>query len=82
MYCNASDDDLTAVYAYLRTIKPVTNHVPDYEPPLPRPRPMRGNGTVAASEYGTNGIPSRGVPGNRNVMVVDRSSVVTPAISR
>jgi hypothetical protein len=33
MYCNASDDDLTAVYAYLRTIKPVTNHVPDYEPP-------------------------------------------------
>jgi hypothetical protein len=30
---NASDDDLKAIYAYLRTIKPITNHVPDYEPP-------------------------------------------------
>jgi hypothetical protein len=25
---NMTDDDLKAVYAYLRTIKPVTNHVP------------------------------------------------------
>ena len=33
MYRNATDDDLKAVFAYLRTIKPVTNHVPDYEPP-------------------------------------------------
>jgi hypothetical protein len=30
---NASDDDLKAIYAYLRTIKPVTNHVPDVQPP-------------------------------------------------
>jgi hypothetical protein len=31
-YRNATDDDLRAVYAYLRTIKPIVNHVPDYEP--------------------------------------------------
>lgn len=30
---NLSDEDLKAIYAYLRTIKPITNHVPDYEPP-------------------------------------------------
>jgi mono/diheme cytochrome c family protein len=30
---NASDDDLKAIYAYLRTIKPIANHVPDYQPP-------------------------------------------------
>ncbi len=33
MYRNATDDDLKAVFAYLRTIQTVTNHVPDYEPP-------------------------------------------------
>ena len=33
MYRNATDDDLKAVFAYLRTIQPVTNHVPDYQPP-------------------------------------------------
>lgn len=32
-YRNANDEDLKAVYAYLRTIKPIANHVPDYEPP-------------------------------------------------
>ena len=32
-YRNASDEDLKAVYAYLRTIKPIVNHVPDYQPP-------------------------------------------------
>jgi mono/diheme cytochrome c family protein len=30
---NASDSDLKAIYAYLRTIKPVTNHVPDVQVP-------------------------------------------------
>jgi hypothetical protein len=30
---NATDDDLKAIYAYLRSLKPVTNHVPDYLPP-------------------------------------------------
>jgi mono/diheme cytochrome c family protein len=30
---NATDEDLKSVYAYLRTIKPVTNHVPDVQPP-------------------------------------------------
>jgi hypothetical protein len=27
---NMSDEDLKAIYAYLRTIPPVSNHVPDY----------------------------------------------------
>jgi hypothetical protein len=30
---NASDDDLKSIFAYLRTLAPVTNHVPDYQPP-------------------------------------------------
>lgn len=30
---NATDGDLKAIYAYLRTIKPIVNHVPDYQPP-------------------------------------------------
>jgi hypothetical protein len=32
-YRNATDDDLKAVFAFLRTIKPIVNHVPDYQPP-------------------------------------------------
>ena len=36
MYRNLTDDDLKAVYAYLRTIPPVTNHIPDpVAPPAP-----------------------------------------------
>ncbi len=31
---SASDDDLKAIYAYLQTIPPVVNHVPDYQPPV------------------------------------------------
>jgi len=30
---NLSEEDLKAIYAYLRTIRPITNHVPDYAPP-------------------------------------------------
>ncbi len=30
---NATDDDLKSVFAYLRSIKPVVNHVPDIDPP-------------------------------------------------
>ncbi len=30
---NLTDEDLRSIYAYLRTIAPVTNHVPDYQPP-------------------------------------------------
>ena len=30
---NFSDEDLHAVWSYLRTLKPMTNHVPDYVPP-------------------------------------------------
>ena len=33
MYRHATDDDLASVFAYLRTIKPITNHVPDPTPP-------------------------------------------------
>jgi mono/diheme cytochrome c family protein len=29
---NASDEDLKSIYAYLRTLKPVVNHVPDGQP--------------------------------------------------
>jgi hypothetical protein len=32
-YRNLTDADLKAIYAYLRTIPPVKNLVPDYEPP-------------------------------------------------
>ena len=30
---NASDEDLKSIYAFLRTLKPVVNHVPDVQPP-------------------------------------------------
>ena len=33
MYRNATDEDLKSVFAYLRTIPPVVNHVPEYQPP-------------------------------------------------
>ena len=33
MYKHATDDDLKAIFAFLRTIPPVVNHVPDYQPP-------------------------------------------------
>jgi len=29
VFRNATDEDLKSIYAYLRTIKPITNHVPD-----------------------------------------------------
>jgi mono/diheme cytochrome c family protein len=34
MYRNATDEDLKSVFAYLRTIAPVVNHVPEYQPPV------------------------------------------------
>jgi hypothetical protein len=34
MYRNATDQDLKSIYTFLRTIKPVTNHIPDYQPPV------------------------------------------------
>jgi cytochrome c len=34
MYRQATDADLKAIFAYLKSLKPVTNHVPDYEPPM------------------------------------------------
>jgi hypothetical protein len=30
---NATDEDLKSIYAYLRSIKPIVNHVPDVTPP-------------------------------------------------
>jgi hypothetical protein len=38
-----TDDDLKAVYAYLRTIPAVHNKVPDYEPPVGGPMAMEGS---------------------------------------
>ena len=35
VYRNASDEDLKSIYAYLRTIKPIKNQVPEPEPPAP-----------------------------------------------
>lgn len=32
-YSNMTDEDLKAIYAYLRSVPPISNHVPDYEPP-------------------------------------------------
>jgi hypothetical protein len=32
---NASDEDLKSIYAYLKTITPITNHVPDAQPAAP-----------------------------------------------
>ncbi|HJW14749.1 MAG TPA: diheme cytochrome c-553, partial [Thermoanaerobaculia bacterium] len=37
----ATDEDLRAIFAYLRSIPPVTNHVPDYEPPAAPPAPEK-----------------------------------------
>jgi hypothetical protein len=31
---NYSDEDLHAIWSYLRTLRPLTNHVPDYLPPV------------------------------------------------
>jgi mono/diheme cytochrome c family protein len=33
MYRNATDEDLHAIFTYLRSIKPVLNHVPEYQTP-------------------------------------------------
>jgi hypothetical protein len=33
MYRNATDEDLKSIYAYLRTIKPIVNRVPEYVDP-------------------------------------------------
>lgn len=38
VYKNMTDEDLKAVWAYLRTIPPVTNHIPD---PVPPPVPPK-----------------------------------------
>ncbi len=32
-YSHLTDDDLKAMFAYLKTVKPVVNHVPDWLPP-------------------------------------------------
>ena len=36
-YAPMSDDDLKAIWAYLRTIPAITNHVPDPIPPAAAP---------------------------------------------
>lgn len=36
----ATDDDLKAIFAYLRSIPPIVNHVPDYQEPAP-PAPAK-----------------------------------------
>ena len=41
VFKNMTDDDLKAIFAYLKTIPPVKNNVPEYEPPAGGP-PMAG----------------------------------------
>lgn len=44
VFRNASDEDLKSVFAYLRTIPAITNHVPAYQEPQLRERPIRQDG--------------------------------------
>jgi hypothetical protein len=39
-YAQATDDDLKAVFAYLKSVPPVTNHVPDGHPAAPAASPQ------------------------------------------
>lgn len=39
IYSVATDDDLKAIFAYLRSVPPIVNHVPEYEPPSSAPPP-------------------------------------------
>lgn len=45
----ATDEDLKATFAYLKSIPPITNHVPDYEPPAAQGQP------AAPAKKGTKG---------------------------
>jgi hypothetical protein len=36
MQANLTDEDLKAIFAYLQTIPPITNHVPEPIPPPAR----------------------------------------------
>jgi hypothetical protein len=42
IYNVATDDDLKAIFAYLRSVPPIVNHVPDYEPPSAPPPAAKG----------------------------------------
>ena len=38
-YRHMTDEDLRAIFAYLRTVPPIVNHVPEYQPPAAPPQP-------------------------------------------
>jgi ligand-binding SRPBCC domain-containing protein len=40
-YRHLTDADLKAVWAYLKTVKPIRNLVPDWEPPAVSPAPAK-----------------------------------------
>jgi hypothetical protein len=41
-YSKATDEDLKSIYAYLRTVPPIVNRVPDWqEPPAAKPAPAK-----------------------------------------
>lgn len=48
-YRNLSDEDVSAIFAYLRTIKPVRNIVPDLIPPTSRLASVTKTGEMQAS---------------------------------
>jgi hypothetical protein len=50
-YGKMTDDDLKAVFAYLQSIPPIVNHVPDYEPPA-------GGGAAAPAKA----VPEKAAP--------------------
>lgn len=40
-YSKLSNNDLKAIFAYLRSLRPISNRVPNYEPPKPAPSKRR-----------------------------------------
>jgi hypothetical protein len=45
-YRLATDEDLKAIFAYLKSIPPIVNRVPDYEPPPGAPAPPAAKGVA------------------------------------
>lgn len=43
-YGQATEEDLKSIFAYLRTIPPIVNHVPDWEEPTPAGKPAPAPG--------------------------------------
>jgi mono/diheme cytochrome c family protein len=62
-YAQMTDDDLKSIYAYLRTLPPIDNLVPDYVPP-PGGGPMGHMGEPAGGAAGATGPAAGGGTGH------------------